>query len=363
MPFKVLVVDDSSFYRRRVREILNQDPNLEVIGEASNGRAAVDQMHKLQPDVITMDVEMPVMDGISAVRQIMKRKPTPILMFSSITQDGAEATISALEAGALDFLPKNFEDIAKDRRQACNMLRAKVKCIAGKRMSGRTAVLKSPGRTTATQKFIKSSSLLSTPAPTRTVRRNYKLMAIGSSTGGPVALQNILSQLAANFPLPILLVQHMPGTFTSAFAQRLNGMCKIGVSEGKDGDVLRPGHAYLAPGGKQMLVEGNSSMARLRIIDCIAGEDHTYKPSVDLTFQSLSKIFHGDVLGIILTGMGADGRDGCKLLKSKGATIWAQDKASSVVYGMPQAVASAGISEKSLALDLIASEIITATRG
>ncbi|MDM7860105.1 chemotaxis response regulator protein-glutamate methylesterase [Alteromonas sp. ASW11-36] len=363
MPFKVLVVDDSSFYRRRVREILNQDPNLEVIGEANNGQVAIEQMQKLQPDVITMDVEMPVMDGIAAVRQIMKSSPTPILMFSSITQDGAEATISALEAGALDFLPKNFEDIAKDRQQATSMLRAKVKSIAGKRMPTSANTLKSPGRTAATQKFFKSSSLLSTPVSSRSMRRNYKLMAIGSSTGGPVALQKILTPLAADFPLPILLVQHMPGTFTSAFAQRLNGMCKIGVSEAQNGDLLRPGHAYLAPGGKQMLVEGSSSAARLKIIDSVAGEDHTYKPSVDLTFESLSKVFHGDVLGIILTGMGADGREGCKTLKSKGATIWAQDEASSVVYGMPQAVTVAGISERSLALDVIASEIITATKG
>lgn len=378
MSFKVLVVDDSSFYRRRVREILNQDPNLEVVGEASNGQEAVAKISQLSPDVVTMDVEMPVMDGITAVKKIMQSRPTPILMFSSITQDGAEATIQALEAGALDFLPKNFEDIAKDRREATMVLRAKVKAIASRKLGqlgGLSANLRTPGTTAATKKFFRSSSTLSgrseTPASTTNRFSSLikgspkvpKLLAIGSSTGGPVALQKVLQPLPASFPVPILLVQHMPGTFTTAFAQRLNSMCKITVTEAKQGDMLKPGHAYLAPGGKQMLIEGAASSARIKVVEHVQGENNTYKPSVDITFQSLSNVFSGHVLGIILTGMGADGRDGCQKLKQLGATIWAQDEASSVVYGMPQAVTSANIAEKSLPIDSIASEILANIKG
>ena len=378
MSFKVLIVDDSAFYRRRVREIINQDPMLEVIAEAKNGEEAVTKIASHKPDVITMDVEMPVMDGITAVRKIMQSTPTPILMFSSITQDGAQATLDALDAGALDFLPKNFEDIAQDRRDATMVLRSKVKSIAGRRLT-KTSPAKanepnSPGNTANTKKFFRSSSLLSGGAAnassagtsgsyTRASGKKYNILAIGSSTGGPVALQKVLQPLPANFPYPILLVQHMPGTFTTAFANRLNSMCKITVSEAQNQDVLKPGHAYLAPGGKQMLVEGTSTLARLKIIDAVNGEDHTYKPSVDLTFNSIAKVFGGNVLSIILTGMGADGREGCRELKQRGARVWAQDEATSVVYGMPQAVTVANISERNLAIESIASSLLTEMKG
>ncbi|WP_100655786.1 protein-glutamate methylesterase/protein-glutamine glutaminase [Alteromonas flava] len=370
MTLKVLVVDDSTFYRRRVREILNQDPALEVVAEANNGQDALNKLATFAPDVITMDVEMPVMDGITAVRKIMQTSPTPILMFSSITQDGAEATIQALEAGALDFLPKNFEDIARDRREATMVLRSKVRAIAGRSMRARglsTPPASSPGRTPATQKFFKSSSVLSGPTTTAPVYRSknkrYKLLAIGSSTGGPVALQKVLQTLPATFPVPILLVQHMPGTFTTAFAQRLNSLCNIGVSEAQNGDVLKSGHAYLAPGGKQMLVEGTSSAVRIKIVDSVPGENLTYKPSVDLTFKACGQVFGGDILGLILTGMGADGKLGSQAIKSLGATIWAQDEASCVVYGMPQAVTVANISERSLPIERMSAEVLNEVKG
>jgi len=186
--------------------------------------------------------------------------------------------------------------------------------------------------------------------------KSYQLVAIGTSTGGPVALQTVLTKLPGDFPHPILLIQHMPATFTAAFAARLDGLCQIGVKEAIDGDVLKPGHAYLAPGGKQMLLEGRGSGARLRIID---GNDKVnYKPCVDITFASAAKIYGDKVLAIVLTGMGADGRDGAKLLKEHGSTIWAQDEASCVVYGMPQAVAKAGIATESLPLDRVAQRIL-----
>lgn len=378
MPFKVLIVDDSAFYRRRVREIIEQDSMLTVVAEANNGEVAIAKVTEFKPDVITMDVEMPVMDGITAVRKIMQSTPTPILMFSSITHDGAQATLDALDAGALDFLPKNFVDIAKDRRDATTVLRAKVKSIAGRKIN-KTALLPSnrltsPGNTASTKKFFRSTSILSggkaTSAPptdtvsyTRSSGKTYKVLAIGSSTGGPVALQKVLQPLPANFPYPILLVQHMPGTFTAAFAERLNGMCKIKIHEAQHKDILKPGHAYLAPGGKQMLIEGTSVAARIKIVDEIQDANHTYKPSVDLTFKSIAKVYNADVLGIILTGMGADGKEGCQILKQKGARIWAQDEATSVVYGMPQAVASANIAERSIPIDSISSSLLNEMKG
>ena len=368
MAVKVLVVDDSSFFRRRVTEIVNQDPLLEVVDTAVNGKEAIEKALNLRPDVITMDIEMPVLDGISAVREIMAKCPTPILMFSSLTQAGAKATLDALDAGALDFLPKKFEDIARDKQEAITLLQQRIKALSRRRMFMTTPRVATPTPTNTGSSLARSitsvtSSLRTQPvaekvsAPVHYKRsgKSYQLVAIGTSTGGPVALQTILTQLPANFPHPILLIQHMPSTFTSAFAARLNSLCKISVKEAEDGDVLKPGNAYLAPGGKQMLVDGRGTSARLRIIE---GNDKVnYKPCVDITFASLAKS-HGDkVLAIILTGMGADGRDGARLLKDQGATIWAQDEASCVVYGMPQAVAKAGISSESLPLDRVAQRV------
>lgn len=371
MVFKVLVVDDSTFYRRRVREILNADRELEVVGEARNGKDAVDQIQTLAPDVVTMDVEMPVMDGISAVRAIMEKRPVPILMFSSLTHHGAQATLDALEAGALDFLPKKFEDIAQNRKDAAQLLCTKVRLIARRGIGIRRPTLRDARPlppSAPKQQFFRSSGLLSgrsdaTAQPTvSSVKRSgktYKCLAIGASTGGPVALQKVLSPLPANFPLPILLVQHMPGTFTRAFAERLNGNCNVTVKEAEDGDILRAGHAYLAPGGKQMVVEQQGNLQRIRITDNSSDDKISYKPSVDVTLRSVLRVFDGDVLSVILTGMGADGRDGCRELKAKGATIWAQDQNSCVVYGMPQAVASAHISEKSIGIDDMSHCIMT----
>ena len=381
MTVSVLVVDDSAFFRRRVTEILESNSQIKVIGSANDGRQAVEQAKSLRPDVITMDIEMPVMNGIDAVREIMRDAPCPILMFSSLTHEGATATLNALEAGAADFLPKKFEDVARNREEAVKTLQDRVIAIAGKPAVRRST----PSRPSATARPTEStnerpSSLnrfaRKTPPPTRsstrepeapttrvtterlTINRAYQVLAIGTSTGGPVALQKILTQLPANFPYPIVMVQHMPAAFTKAFSQRLDGLCKISVREAEDGDSLQPGVAYLAPGGKQMLVEGRAGAARLRVREDNSGRV-TYKPSVDLTFASLSKVYGGKVLGVILTGMGADGREGARMLKDQGATIWAQDEASCVVYGMPQAVASAGISSRNVSLNQMGSALLT----
>ncbi|MFS1503064.1 protein-glutamate methylesterase/protein-glutamine glutaminase [Vibrio lentus] len=368
MAIKVLVVDDSSFFRRRVSEIINSEARLEVIDVAVNGKEAVEKAKKLRPDVITMDIEMPVMDGITAVREIMAASPTPILMFSSLTHDGARATLDALDAGALDFLPKKFEDIARNRDDAVALLQQRVIQIAAKRAFMRRTPV-APRATAATTASAPSSLRQTTSAATpaaklvvastakfRASGKKYQLTAIGTSTGGPVALQKILTRIPAHYPHPIVLVQHMPATFTAAFASRLNTLCKIEVREAQDGDVLKPGVAYLAPGGKQMMIDGRAGSARLRIID--GGDRMNYKPCVDVTFGSAAKIYGDKVLSMILTGMGADGREGSRMLKTAGSTIWAQDEDSCVVYGMPQAVAKAGISTEDLPLDRIAERIL-----
>ncbi|WP_299686158.1 chemotaxis response regulator protein-glutamate methylesterase [uncultured Vibrio sp.] len=380
MAIKVLVVDDSSFFRRRVSEIINSEARLEVIDVAVNGKEAVEKAKQLRPDVITMDIEMPVMDGITAVREIMAASPTPILMFSSLTHDGARATLDALDAGALDFLPKKFEDIARNRDDAVALLQQRVIQIAAKRVFMRrtpvspratasaattsSASLRQPvvgvrsatATATATAPSTATKPSATSKAKFRASGKKYQLTAIGASTGGPVALQKILTRIPAHYPQPIVLVQHMPATFTAAFASRLNTLCKIEVREAQDGDVLKPGVAYLAPGGKQMMVDGRAGSARLRIID--GGDRMNYKPCVDVTFGSAAKIYGDKVLSMILTGMGADGREGARMLKAAGSTIWAQDEESCVVYGMPQAVAKAGISTEDLPLERIAERIL-----
>ncbi|MBA5762381.1 chemotaxis response regulator protein-glutamate methylesterase [Vibrio sp. 404] len=370
MAIRVLVVDDSSFFRRRVSEIINSDARLEVVDIATNGREAVEKALKIKPDVITMDIEMPIMDGITAVREIMASHPIPILMFSSLTHDGAKATLDALDAGALDFLPKKFEDIARNRDEAVSLLQQRVIQIASRRggmrrpVAPRVAPATTPVERASTRPALGSLQRPAAPvarpaaaaARFKATGKKYQLTAIGTSTGGPVALQKILTKLPAHYPHPILLIQHMPATFTAAFASRLNSLCKIQVKEAADGDVLQPGVAYLAPGGKQMMVEGRPGSAKLRIID--GGDRMNYKPCVDVTFGSAAKIYGDKVLSMVLTGMGADGREGARMLKNAGATIWAQDEESCVVYGMPQAVAKEGISTEDLPLERIAERML-----
>lgn len=373
MAVRVLVVDDSRFFRRRVTEMLASDKQLEVVGMAENGLEAIDMAAKLKPDVITMDIEMPVMDGITAVRRIMAANPTPILMFSSLTTDGAQATLDALDAGAVDFLPKRFEDISQDKDLAKKQLCARVLQIGSRKRFGsalppRQTAARLPttpmmGRRTdrapvarpvaasaatpAAQPVVPSPAPQPRgPVPAGWLRNNFQIVAIGASTGGPVALQDLLTKLPANFPLPIVMIQHMPATFTAAFSQRMARLCKIGVKEAAEGDVLQPGVAYLAPGGMQMLVEKRGTGFVLRIKEAAPGQ--TYKPCVDITFSSIAKCAPGKVLSIILTGMGADGREGMRELKKDQSVVWAQDEATCVVWGMPGAVVEAGLADQVL---------------
>ncbi len=357
MKVRALVVDDSGFFRRRIVEILEEDPGIEVIGTAANGQEAVQKTLELKPDVITMDIEMPVMDGITAVRRIMAVRPTPVLMFSSLTYEGAQSTLDALEAGAVDFLPKRFDEFSRDRAEAKRMLRGRVLAVGRQQRQPATArTLASSG----TRRAAVAGRTAPARAPARpTVRRgDFRLVVIGSSTGGPVALQQVLTRLPANFAAPILLVQHMPASFTPAFAQRLNQQCRIEVKEAEDGELLRPGVAYLAPGGKQMELVQRGAQPRLQVSE---GDPALhYKPCVDVTLNSVAKVYAGKTLALILTGMGADGREGARALKQGGSTVWAQDEASCVIYGMPMAVVEAGLADQVLPLAEIGTSLANA---
>lgn len=354
MTTRVLVVDDSGFFRRRVKEILEEDSSIVVIGDAANGQEAIEQTAKLNPDVITMDIEMPVMDGIKATQKIMAATPTPIIMFSSLTTEGAKSTLAALEAGALDFLPKRFEDIAQDKEEAKKLLRQRVKAIAENKQllrkapAATSATLKRPAKVASHQQPLKTARESQTTSVASSKTGDIDLVAIGTSTGGPLALQTVLVDFPADFSKPIVMVQHMPATFTPAFAKRLDQLCKISVKEAEDGDQLKPGLALLAPGGKQMLVEGRAGNAVIRIIE--SEPSLTYKPSVDITFRSINNVFPRNTLAIVLTGMGADGREGARTLKASGSEIWAQDENSCVVYGMPAAIVDAGLADRILDL-------------
>ena len=365
MAVKVLVVDDSGFFRRRVSEILSADINIQVVGTATNGKEAIDQALALKPDVITMDYEMPMMDGITAVRHIMQRCPTPVLMFSSLTHEGARVTLDALDAGAVDFLPKNFEDISRNPEKVKQLLCEKILSISRSNRPVRSysapAPVAAPAPTTASSSigsYASNAPVRPAPAPIPArvpaashsspapKRKAYKLVAIGTSTGGPVALQRVLTQLPASFPAPIVLVQHMPAAFTKAFAERLDKLCHISVKEAEDGDILRPGLALLAPGGKQLMIDGRGA------VKILPGDDRlNYKPCVDITFGSAAKSYGDKVLAVVLTGMGADGREGARLLKQAGSAVWAQDEASCVIYGMPMAIVKAELADAVYSLD------------
>lgn len=349
MPVKVLVVDDSGFFRRRLVEIFEADPRLTVIGTANDGREAVEKVKSLSPDVVTMDYEMPVMDGIAAVVNIMKLKPTPVLMFSSLTHEGAKVTLDALEAGAVDFMPKNFEDISRDSAVVKRALVERVLAVARTRLAGDRKPVAVLGPREAPKPIVTERGVI-----IPRMRKRVSLVAIGTSTGGPMALQTVLSKLPKSFAAPLVLVQHMPAAFTSAFAERLNNICQIEVKEAKDGDRLQAGVALLAPGGKQMMIDPRNGGC-VRILE--GDERLNYKPSVDVTFGSASKCYPGKVLSVVMTGMGVDGRDGARMLKSSGSKVWIQSEDSCVIYGMPMAVEKANLADEIIHLDHLGERI------
>ncbi len=359
----VLVVDDSAFIRNAFSQMLRSDPEIEVVGAARDGEEALQQVRKLNPDVVTMDIEMPRLDGLSALREIMKTMPRPVIMVSTLTMDGAEATLKAMEYGAVDFIPK-FEqgksaiNLHTMQKELCDKVRA---VSHSRRFRRRVAppVAPAPAPRTAVAP--------SRPAPTgpaspvflpHSGRPVRECVSIGVSTGGPPAVQKVLSALPEDFPAYILIAQHMPASFTGPFAKRLDGVSKIHVKEAEDGERPKPGWAYVSPGGKHISLEGRSSMPYI----AVSAEPTAalYKPSANVLMESSGKVLGNRVLGVIMTGMGSDGCEGMKVLKEKGGRVIAQNEASCVVYGMPKAVVDAGLADEVVELDSLASTIVAA---
>lgn len=354
MPVRVLIVDDSQFFQSRLKDIISRHPKLEVVGVAANGQEAIDKTRQLKPDIITMDFEMPVMDGVTAVRKIMQSNPTPILMFSSLTYEGARITLDALDAGALDFIPKDFAEVSRNSMSLMQRLHERLLTLANKSSA---APMSSSSLAPTSAKAARLDPLSTAPAAKpRAENIKPRLLIIGASTGGPVALTEVLGQLPEKFPLPIVLVQHMPENFTKAFAERLNRQCRIEVREAVHGESLKPGLALLAPGGKQMMLDRRHP----HIVKVVADDERVnYRPSLDITFGSAANAYGDKVLGVVLTGMGSDGSKGAEMLKRAGSYVWSQDEASSVIYGMPMAVARAGLSDRVLSLKEIGPALIT----
>lgn len=350
---KVLVVDDSAFMRKALSGMLEKDPRLSVVGVARNGEEAIQKVRELKPDVVTMDVEMPGMNGLDALRQIMATQPVPVLMVSSLTEEGAKETLAALELGAVDYIPKHLEGVATNIAAVEHELIGKVLAAAKAKV-----VRKSPAASNAAGKSsVKPATSAALTAFSVTATRGMKLVAIGCSTGGPLALQEILPLFPADFPAAVLIVQHMPRYFTRPFAERMNQMSHITVREAVDGDIIAPGVALVAPGGVQMRVCRRQSI-HAEISLSKDGEGLLHAPSADVMMKSVASIFGTRGIGVILTGMGHDGLEGMKEIKAAGGRTVAQNEATCTVYGMPKAVVDAGLADKVVPLSHIAGEVL-----
>lgn len=352
---KVLVVDDSAFMRSALTNMLASDPGLLVIGTAKDGLEAIAKVKTLKPDIVTLDIEMPRMDGLEALKHIMADNPLPVIMVSSLTVEGASVTLRALEMGALDFIPKNLKDLSVNILKIQEILVDKIKTLANRGVRRLPKVEPLPEMDQLLEDlFVEPEDRVGG----RTLGKfKLNLLAIGTSTGGPKALQEVLTALPSNFPVPVVIAQHMPPNFTGPFAERLDSLTKVKVMEAKHGDVLKPGVVYIAPGGGNMRVKrGQTTEAVIDISE--TREDYIYCPSVDALMESTSEAFPGRTLAIIMTGMGHDGLEGIRHVKKHGGRVFAQDEATCVVYGMPRAVVDAGLADKVLPINKIPGEII-----
>lgn len=343
---RVLVVDDSAFMRRVLTDIINSDNRLEVVDTARNGKDAIDKLKNIEVDVITMDVEMPVLDGIECLKWVVKNKSIPVVMLSSITSEGADATVKALELGAVDFITKPTNIFKMNNELMKNQVTEKIKVASQARIKKRYSysnfVKKPIVKNTINNQIAFSKSL-------------KKVVLIGTSTGGPKALQYVLPYIKKDIQGSILIVQHMPAGFTKSLAKRLNDLSEINVVEAQDGDSLLPGHAYIAPGDRHMKINKKSGVYKIQLSDENPVSGH--KPSVDVLFDSASEQVMIDKVGIIMTGMGADGAKGMVNLKKNKAVTIAQDEESCVVYGMPKSAVNLGCVDKIVSLHNIAEEI------
>jgi two-component system chemotaxis response regulator CheB len=337
-PVRVLIVDDSAFIRYTVAKYLEADPDITVAGEARNGLEALAQAQALKPDVIILDVEMPSMDGLTALERIMAESPTPIIMLSALTQRGAHTTIQALMRGAFDFVPK--PDAMIDIRTVIEELKAKIKVAA----TMPPVILRLP----------KTPLLSSRPKPKpQPFKEGDSLIVIGTSTGGPRALQRVLTDLPANLPAAVVVVQHMPAGFTRSLAQRLNEVSALTVQEAVEGDRLARGLVLLAPGGFHVRFKG----ARQILLDN-GPRRHYVRPAADVSMESAAQVHGANVIGVVLTGMGNDGTAGAGYIKAAGGKVMAEHEATSVIYGMPASVIKAGLADRVVPLPEIAATLM-----
>ncbi|MFZ5811784.1 MAG: protein-glutamate methylesterase/protein-glutamine glutaminase [Thermodesulfobacteriota bacterium] len=354
----VVVVDDSAFMRKAISTMLEKDPDIKVVATGRDGEEGLELVRKFNPDVVTLDIEMPRMDGLTALRHIMMEMPRPVLMVSSLTVEGAEATLKAMELGAVDFIPKQLSKVSLDIVKIEDDLRAKVKLIAKRKVRP-----PSPARSlTAQAAALARQAASDRPADRRPPQQPSgpqlrDLVAIGVSTGGPPAVQKVLARLPKDFPAGIVIAQHMPAAFTGPFAKRLDGVCAISVKEAEHGERLMPGVAYISPGGRHLRIEQKISRIDLAITD--EPREALYKPSANVMIESVAQGVGRRGLGVILTGMGSDGMEGVRTLKGKGGRALAQSDATCVVYGMPKAVVDAGLADEIVDIDDMGEAIIT----
>lgn len=349
---RILIVDDSSFMRMAIRSVLSKDPSFDIIGTAADGMEGVEKAIALKPDLITMDVEMPRMDGITALKQIMAKAPTKVIMVSTLTNEGAKSTFEALDAGAIDYIPKNVTDSSDAQNIFRQELMRKIKEAIASR------IRRAPGiATTNIRSTAPTSAAPQRPTSSKFVGKKIQYVGIGASTGGPVALQEVLSRIPVNFPYGIMVGIHMPKAFTGPYADRLNAKCSMSIREAVDGDILKPGLALVAPGGMHttLVRQGNNIVVKTQPTS--AYPQYVYIPSVDLLMSSMAEATNGSMLGVILTGMGSDGFKGMQLLKQKGGITIAQDEATSTIYGMPKACVDGGVADEVLPLGQIGFEI------
>ncbi|MFZ5943686.1 MAG: protein-glutamate methylesterase/protein-glutamine glutaminase [Bacillota bacterium] len=348
---RVLVVDDSAFMRKVISDIINADEELELVGTARNGQDALDKIPILQPDVITLDVEMPQMNGLEALQKIMQIRPTPVVMLSSLTQLGADITIKSLAYGAIDFVQKPGGAISLNINDAAKEIIQKIKMAKRANLKQDTFVVK--------EKIEQSGVAISPPNSTKwsDTSLDFPLVVIGTSTGGPKALHNVIENLPENLNAAILIVQHMPPGFTKSLAQRLNSLTQLIVKEGENGEKLQSGYIYVAPGNYQMEVQLNDFG---ELVLCLhQGPLVTgHRPSVDALFKSVANTQFKKVVAVIMTGMGYDGRAGIKELKGIGAYTIAEAEETCVVFGMPKAAIEAGAINRIVPLQDIAKEIV-----
>ena len=350
---KVIVVDDSALMRKVLSEILNRDEGIEVIATAGDPFIARDKIKSLNPDVITLDIEMPRMDGLTFLKNVMRLRPMPVVMISTLTEQGADATLQALEIGAVDFVTKPKVDSKAGLSAQADVIIQKVKAAAQARVRP-LAEVKSPSPSPTP---VRPAG----PSATSTASRPpAKIIAIGASTGGTEAIRQVLEPLQAGLP-PIVIAQHIPPMFSASFAQRLDGLCEISVSEAEDGVVLQRGHAYVAPGDAHFFIEarGHEYIGRLNRAPPV----NRHRPSVDVLFRSVKQHVGRHVVGALLTGMGDDGAKGLKLMRDAGAHTIAQDEATSVVWGMPKEAVKLGGAEEVLPLHEISARIVDAVQG